>query len=200
MFMRILAIHAVMIVLLSLPLTAIAGPLLVAVGQPAYIAELAQEFIWLRLIGLPGVIFREDVTSFLSAQRCVRLPMLVNAGSSVLQVALCFMLTRWLGYVGAPLAMTLVELSFALVLFVAAPLVLKRQRLRSWPRWRDAAEARRGWGEILSKGGPATIMITSEWFGWECTLFLASGLCVGGGVCEVVDGLRLGSGRVQPRR
>ena len=187
--MRILAIHAVMIVLLSLPLTAIAGPLLVAVGQPAYIAEHAQEFIWLRLIGLPGVIFREDVTSFLSAQRCVRLPMLVNAGSSVLQVALCFVLTRWLGYVGAPLAMTLVELSFALVLFVAAPLVLKRQRLRSWPRWRDAVEARRGWGEILSKGGPATIMITSEWFGWECTLFLASGLCVGGGVCAVVDAI-----------
>ena len=66
-------------------------------------------------------------------------------------------MTRWLGYVGAPLSMTLVELSFALVLFVAAPLVLRRQRLRSWPRWRDTSEARRGWGEILSKGGPATI-------------------------------------------
>jgi MATE family multidrug resistance protein len=187
--MRILAIHAVMIVLLSLPLTAIAGPLLVAVGQPAFVASHAQQFIWVRLLGLPGVIFREDVTTFLSAQRCVRLPMIANAGSSLLQVALCFALTRWLGYVGAPLAMTLVELSFAAVLCVAAPLVLRRQRLRSWPRWRDAAEARRGWGEILSKGGPATIMITSEWFGWECTLFLASGLCVGGGVCAVVDAI-----------
>lgn len=46
--MRILAIHAVMIVLLSLPLTAIAGPLLIAVGQPAFIASHAQQF-WLRL-------------------------------------------------------------------------------------------------------------------------------------------------------
>ena len=41
--MRILAIHAVMIVLLSLPLTAIAGRLLVAVGQPAFVAAHAQE-------------------------------------------------------------------------------------------------------------------------------------------------------------
>ena len=104
-------------------------------------------------------------------------------------MALCFALTRWLGYVGAPLAMTLVELFFAAVLCVAAPLVLRRQRLRSWPRWRDAAEARRGWGEILSKGGPATIMMTSEWFGWECTLFLASGLCVSGSFCAVVDAI-----------
>ena len=32
-------------------------------------------------------------------------------------------------------------------------------------------------------------MITSEWFGWECTLFLASGLCIGGGVCAVVDAI-----------
>ena len=186
---RILSIHALMIVLLSLPLTAIAEPLLLAVGQPAYVASHAQQFIWLRLLGQPGVIFREDVTTFLAAQRCVRLPMLANAGSSLLQVALCFALTRWLGYVGAPLAMTLVELFFAAVLCVAAPLVLRRQRLRSWPRWRDAAEARRGWGEILSKGGPATIMMTSEWFGWECTLFLASGLCVSGSFCAVVDAI-----------
>ena len=50
---RILSIHALMIVLLSLPLTAIAEPLLLAVGQPAYVASHAQQFIWLRLLGQP---------------------------------------------------------------------------------------------------------------------------------------------------
>ena len=82
---RILAIHAVMFFLLSLPLTAIAGPLLRAVGQPEVIAGNAQTFIWLRLLGLPAIALREDVTTFLNAQRCVRLPMVLNACASLLQ-------------------------------------------------------------------------------------------------------------------
>ena len=126
----------------------------------------------------------------------------------------------------------------------------------TYPRLQPhAPQARRGWSEILARGGPATVMITSEWFGklpppkaapltaaacatygcsrrhlrlqpppptvaasvhsqlaaaatygcslrhlrlqpppptvagWECTLFLASGLCVGGGACAVVDAI-----------
>tara|TARA_B110001452_G_scaffold236876_1_gene216405 strand:- start:346 stop:1821 length:1476 start_codon:yes stop_codon:yes gene_type:complete len=188
--MRVLAIHAVAVVCFSLPLTAIAGPLLTAAGQPATVVTYAQRFIWIRLMGLPGVTVNIDVTTFLNAQRCVRLPMVVNILSSLLQVALCYGLTRSLGFDGAPLAMTIVELLGAAVLLLATPFVLRRHRLRSWPRWRrEGRLALQGWGEIVSKGGAAAVMVMAEWFGWECTLFVASGLCEGEGACAVVDAI-----------
>ena len=37
------------------------------------------------LLGLPAIALREDVTTFLNAQRCVRLPMVLNACASLLQ-------------------------------------------------------------------------------------------------------------------
>ncbi|KAL3932531.1 MAG: hypothetical protein SGPRY_000660 [Prymnesium sp.] len=176
--MRILAIHACMAVAISLPLTAIARPLLVSVGQPARLASLAQRFLWIRLLGLPAVIVNVDVSTFLNAQQCVRLPMVTNVVGSVIQIALCFTLTRSMGFMGAPLAMTIGELFQATLLVLATPVLLKRHALRTWPIWREAWQALRGWGEIISKGAPAALMVTSEWFGWECSLFIASGLCV----------------------
>ena len=182
---RTLVLQSIMIVCASLPLTAAAGPLLRAFGQPAEVAAHAQAFIWIRLGAVPGIILFTDLQTFLNAQRCVRLPMFVGAGGALAQVALVVAMTQRLGFLGAPLAMTLVELAQGALLFVASPWLLRRQRLRSWPAWRrDAHQALRGWGEILGKGAPAAAMVTSEWFGWECTLFLASGLC--GGARETV--------------
>ena len=171
--MRMLAIHAVAVVCFSLPLTALAGPLLTAAGQPSTVVTYAQRFVWIRLMGLPGVTVNIDVTTFLNAQRCVRLPMVVNFLSSVLQVALCYGLTRSpLGFAGAPLAMTLVELLGAAVLLLATPFVLRRHRLRSWPRWRrEGRLALQGWGEIVAKGGAAAVMVMAEWFGWGMPLW-----------------------------
>ena len=108
--MRVLTIHTLMLICLALPLTLVAGPLLTAVGQPAAVVIHAQTFINVRLLGLPGIIILTDVQAFLNAQRCVRLPMLINLAGSLLQVCLSFGLTRALGFIGAPLAMTMVEL------------------------------------------------------------------------------------------
>lgn len=188
--MRVLAFHAAMILLLSLPLTALVGPLLTACGQPAATVQHAQLFVWVRLLGLPGMTVTLDLTTFLNAQRCARLPMAVSTTGALLQVVLSFGLVRRLGFVGAPLAMTLGELIAALALLLAAPHALNRHRLRSWPRWRrDAREALRGWGEIRRQGGPAAVMVMSEWFGWEVTLFMAGGLCDGESACSVVDSI-----------
>lgn len=175
--MRVLALHTCVVICFSLPLTAAAGPLLVAVGQSTTLADHAQTFLWLRFIGLPGVVIATDISTFLNAQRQVRLPMVINALGSVIQILLCIWLTSQLGFVGAPLAMTMVELLQAIMFLVLTPIVLKIQRIRSWPRWREAKQALRGWGEITSKGAPAALMVTSEWFGWECSLFIASALC-----------------------
>ena len=175
---RVLLLHVLMALCISLPLTAAAGPLLAAFGQPAAIANNAQTFVWIRLLGMPGIVAFNDVQTFLSAQRCVRLPMAVAALASVLQVALLWALTRWLGFIGAPIAMSAVELLQGAALFAAAPWLLRKHKLRSWPAWRrEARQACRGWAEIVAKGLPAAIMITAEWFGWECSLFVASGLC-----------------------
>lgn len=76
------------------------------------------------------------------------------------------------------------------MLLVATPWLLRRKKLRSWPRWRiEAREARRGWGEVVAKGAPAAVMVTSEWFGWEVGLFIVSGLCGGREACPAVEAI-----------
>ena len=176
--MRVLLLHALMSVCLSLPLTYLAGPLLATAGLPEAVAAHVQTFVWIRLAGVPGMFVANDVQAFLNAQRCVRLPMLVNLVGSVFQAVLLFPLTAAIGFVGAPWAMTMVELLQGVLLCAASPWLLSRHRLRSWPAWwRERREACRGWTEIVSKGAPAAVMVVSEWFGWECTLFVASGLC-----------------------
>ena len=188
---RVLLLHALMVACISLPLTAAAGPLLAAFGQPLAIANYAQLFVWIRLLGLPGLVAFTDVQAFLNAQRCVRLPMVVGSSAAVIQCVLISLLTKRLGFVGAPIAMTVVELLQGLVLVGVTPALLRRHKLRSWPAWRrEARQACRGWAEIISKGAPAAIMVTAEWFGWECTLFMASGLCSDGAdTCPAVEAI-----------
>lgn len=191
MLMRVLVIHCLLMVCLSLPLTLAAGPLLAAVGQPATVARAAQQFVWVRLLGLPGTTVLVDLTTFLNAQRCVRMPMVVSILGSFLQVGLAFLLTSTLGFVGAPLAMTIVELLQGALMLLLTPWLLRRHNLRSWPHWRrDWRQALRGWKEVLQRGAPASAMIISEWLGWECTLFVASGLCdASSDSCAVVEAI-----------
>ena len=176
--MRVMLLHLFMGVCVALPLTAIAGPLLLLLGQPDAVASGAQTFLWIRLVGLPGQILLIDVLAFQNAQRLVKLPMLVVVGGGLAQTGLVYLLTARLGFVGAPWAMTLIELLQGVLLLAVTPWLLHRNKLRSWPAWRrDAWQATRGWLEIVTRGGNACVMVMSEWFGWECTLFIASGLC-----------------------
>ena len=50
--MRVLCIHVVMVAAVALPLTALAGPLFSAAGQPAAVVEHAMSFLWIRLLGV----------------------------------------------------------------------------------------------------------------------------------------------------
>ena len=190
--MRILLLHTLMMIFMSLPLTMAAGPLLRAFGQPEAIATKAQTFVYVRLAALPGTILYTDLTAFLNAQRCVRLPMVVGTTTAVLQSILMFPMTRWLGFLGAPIAMTALETFQGMALLCATPWVLRREKLRSWPPWcRERRQAWRGWSEIIAKGSPAAVMILSEWFGWEVTIFIASRLCgtASDGKCPEVEAI-----------
>ena len=86
--MRVLVLHTIIACLLSVPLTAVTRPLMVAFGQPDIIADHAQTFVYFRLIGLPGLIVWTDLTAFLQAQRCVRTPMCITICSAVIQIFL----------------------------------------------------------------------------------------------------------------
>ena len=84
--MRVLLLHGLLLLAVSIPATACAGGLLRASGQPAAIVSYAQTFIWTRLGGLPGVILIADLSAFLNAQRCPRLPMAINIVVAITQV------------------------------------------------------------------------------------------------------------------
>ena len=189
--MRVLVMHAILLCLVALPLTAAAAPLLATFGLPSAVSSFAQTFVWTRLLGLPGIIIFSDLQVYLNAQRCVRLPMVISICSASVQMALLFVLTRSLGFVGAPLAMTIAELLQGAAMLVATPWLLRRHKLRSWPSWRrDARKALHGWHEVLAKGGPGAVLIMAEWLGWECTIAVASGLCPpDGDACAPVEAI-----------
>jgi len=197
--LRVLLLHVAVAVCLSLPLTAIAGRLFAAFGLPSTITGHAQSFLWIRLLGVPGLILYFDLSTFLNAQGCVKLPMVIMCAGALSQMLLVFLLTTpsTLGFAGAPWALTIVELGQGVVLLAATPWRLRSQRLRSWPNWRrDAHESCRGWLEIVTRGWPACVMVISEWGGWECTLFIASALCAspphasdGPGGCPAIEAI-----------
>lgn len=178
--MRVLLFHLCLAMCISLPLTAAAGPLFTAFGLPPAVVEHAQSFLWIRLLGVPGLILFFDIQFFLNAQRFVKLPMAVMIAGSLAQVGFMCVLAGpdALGFLGTAWALTMVETVQGLLLLAAAPWLLHRHKLHSWPSWcRELRQAFTGWAEIVSRGGPACVMIISEWLGWECTLFIASGLC-----------------------
>jgi len=92
------------------------------------------------------------------------------------------------GFAGAPLAMTIVEAMQGIVLFIAAPWLLKGHAA-SWPDWQDWQQAVVGWPEIIAQGGPCAVMIISEWGGWESALFLAGPVCAGADSCPKVEAI-----------
>jgi MATE family multidrug resistance protein len=187
--LRICLIHLTVLMVVSLPLTGATHAILVAVGQPPAVAAAAHEFVWWRMLGMPFAGLTNNLTAFLIAQRCVRAPMVANLCAAGTTLALAFALTPALGFVGAPIAMSLVEVLQCFSLLVATPRVLRGHSQSSWPRLRDWRAATRGWGEILRLGAPAAVMIISEWSGWECTLFIAGGLCNGAERCPAVEAI-----------
>jgi len=176
---RMMLIHALVVLCITLPFTLLAFRILSSTGQPRQISELAADFIWWRLAAIPFVSLTQNLTNFLVAQRCVRAPMVSNMACSALQCALAPFFVSRFGFIGAPLAMITVECTQGISLFLLSPLLLPH-KAASWPRWCTRAawlSACRGWGELVLFGVSAAMMVCSEWLGWECTLLLAGHLC-----------------------
>mmetsp|Transcript_4014 Transcript_4014/g.11201 ORF Transcript_4014/g.11201 Transcript_4014/m.11201 type:complete len:545 (-) Transcript_4014:314-1948(-) len=182
---RQIAIHAVIALFVAV-VWLNTERILIAFQQPPVVARLTGEFMRWRIAALPFYALKEDFTNYLVAQRVMVTPMAVSIAASVLNVALFPMLIRWLGFPGAPLALTLANAVQALATWALAHRALPSAE--AWSRWRLGA-ALEGWGEMLRMSLPAGIMMLSEWWGWETNLFFAGLLCDGdsGAGCIELD-------------
>ena len=176
---RMILFHFLILVVMIMPLSLWVEDILLAVGQPSNVSHLVKRFVLLRLPAIPFVILQQDLNAYLAAQGIARTPMVCNMiGALVtLLVAMCLIRDDALGYDGAALSLTVGEAAIGLVLLFAAPNALpKRGRSSTWPRWnlRDAAS---GWGEMLLLAAPSTVVVMSEWTGWEISVLMAGWLC-----------------------
>jgi MATE family multidrug resistance protein len=101
------------------------APVLRFLGQPQRIVALTSRFVVWRIPALPAIALRRDLETFLQSQRVMRMPMLVGFAASALNIALLWLFLRVarIGYVGAPLALTLSNVAQAAALFLLAPKV-----------------------------------------------------------------------------
>ena len=181
---RQLAIHSVLLVLVAV-VWLNTKAILVLFGQPVVIAALCQRFILWRI---PGLIFRavnEDLSTFLISMRCMRVPMVVSVIVNLGNVILFPFLIRGLGFIGAPIAITITEVVQAATMMVVTRRLCPFQE-QTWPKW-SLRTATSQWRELLNLAVPSAFMLWSEWWGWEMNLFFAGQLCDEGGSCVELE-------------
>ena len=150
-------------------------PLLLSLGQPPDIAALSRLFLYWRLPALPFMALQQDLTIVLQAQRVVKGPMILACVMSVVTVALLWACIQGLGFVGAPLALTISNVLSGGLLVALAPRWFVSAAL---PKWSLAAAFDfTGWGELLRLSLPGALMLWAEWWGWEVNLLFAGLLC-----------------------
>ena len=200
---RQMLIHALLICIISWPLALFSETLLRdLLKQPPDTSALAAKFIMWRAPALPFMAINVNISSFLISQGQPRLSALANVVTSLALVPVLATLTRdsgmlSLGFIGAPISLTVAEIIEGCFLVALTPSTLRRadqvkgsnRHYATLPRvgrWRDWRLATRGWCEMLKLGMPAAVMTLAEWFGWESCLFTAGQLC-GGETCEQLE-------------
>jgi len=143
---------------------------LVALKQDPEISAKAGLFARVRIIGMFFFVGFVCTRSFLRAQLLMMPIMYVTLGVTALNIVASWGFTAWLGYIGAPMAVTLCDV-LSVVFCVAIIKYLGLHR-RTWGvGW--SRESLRGWGEILRNAAPAIVMLASEWWASEIMTLLA---------------------------
>eukprot|EP00928_Gymnodinium_smaydae_P042934 TRINITY_DN28867_c0_g1_i2.p1 TRINITY_DN28867_c0_g1~~TRINITY_DN28867_c0_g1_i2.p1 ORF type:complete len:567 (+),score=52.57 TRINITY_DN28867_c0_g1_i2:226-1701(+) len=180
---RQLAIHAFLVV-------AVAGVwlrcenILIGLGQPELISRGTAQFVLWRLAALPFIAIVRDYQCFLLAQRVMRFPIAVGVSANVLSIISFAVLIPRLGFVGAPLSITLANVLQAVCLMCLTKRFVSHQE--SLPIW-SLKTALGGWKEIVMLGLPAGALQLGEWLAWECNLFFAGRLCLSASTCVELD-------------
>lgn len=161
---RQLAMHLILLCPLVFMMWSNAEAILIACHQPPEVAALATEFLRWRLPALPFMALSENLNYFLKAQKVVLPPMklmlVLNAAGVLFAWLLITPAGFGLGFKGAPLALTLVNIlqGGALAFFLKGWL----PNPQAWPRW-SARTAFRGWREIANIAVPAALGVWAEW-------------------------------------
>jgi MATE family multidrug resistance protein len=148
-----------------------APDILVALGQPQEVADLAGAFtLWM----LPGILYLyEMLRKVLQAQNVATPMFYVSMVSNVINIVVGYYLvyhTSW-GFLGAALARTIANISFPLILLLYA--YCDRHTLKSfWHGGWHLGNAVRGIPIFLQLGVPGMLQLGLEWWAYELvTLF-----------------------------
>eukprot|EP00747_Dinoflagellata_sp_TGD_P204391 gnl/TRDRNA2_/TRDRNA2_78063_c0_seq1.p1 gnl/TRDRNA2_/TRDRNA2_78063_c0~~gnl/TRDRNA2_/TRDRNA2_78063_c0_seq1.p1 ORF type:complete len:485 (+),score=70.25 gnl/TRDRNA2_/TRDRNA2_78063_c0_seq1:122-1456(+) len=183
---RQVGIHVVLVAFISAVWLS-TEQILVAFRQPLRIARLTAQFMRWRIAGLPFFAVREDMRTYLCAQRVMVSPMVVSIFANLFNIATFPLLISRFGFIGAPLAITIADGVHAVLMTFLAKWALPHAE--AWPRW-NLRTAFTDWGEMLGLALPSAVMMLSEWWGWEVNLFFAGMLCPADdldGICVELD-------------
>ena len=177
LFQRQVWLHFMFICLPVAILWFFSAPLLLAAGQPPRIVALVATFACALIPSLPALALQRDLSIFYQSQRVTQLPMFITMVSSVLNLALYWLLLASpyrIGFLGGPIAQVISAWVQCLALIAYAPRVLPA----SWPsgQW-SVSVASQGLWELIRLSLPGTAMLLAEWWGWELNLFLAGWTC-----------------------
>lgn len=156
-----------------------AESVLIALGQPAAISALTAQFLKWRIPALPFYATQRDIEWML---QCTKSPVLPRTAlyfaAALLNIFLFWVLISpqalGLGFIGAPIAVTITNICTCVALAVLAPTLCPQG---TWPRAWDIRVACSGWAELLALSVPGTLMLCAEWWGNEMNVFLAGKLC-----------------------
>lgn len=164
--------------LLVMPVMAVSGPILLALGQDPHLAALAQDYLWVGLWGMVPALVVAALRAYLSAQEKAQVVMWVTAlgvGVNILG-NWAFIFGRLgapeMGVAGAALASVLVQLASAVLLALYAGWAPALRRYHLFARfWRPDPEAL---FSVARMGLPTGLTHLSE-----AGLFQASALMMG---------------------
>ena len=143
-----------------------ASDILMSLGQPVKVSQLAGEAVWVLLPGVPGVFLYELLRKVLQAQNIAAPMFYVCAAANVINGGVGYYLvyhSRY-GWLGASMARSICNISLFLILFPYV--ILSGQTRTFWTGWRPR-EAFEGIPAFLALGVPGCLQVCFEWWAFE---------------------------------
>ena len=143
-----------------------ATSILVALGQPLEVSELAGEAVWVLLPGVPFLFFYELLRRVLQAQNIATPMFVVSILANVFNIASGYYLIHYseLGWLGATFARTATNVSFLVLLSVY--LLYSDSFSTFWTKI-EPSKAVQGIPIFLELGIPGMLQLCFEWWAFE---------------------------------
>ncbi|ONH65651.1 Ethionine resistance-conferring protein 1 [Cyberlindnera fabianii] len=135
-----------------------------------HLLVMTQQYLRILVVGAPGLILFETGKRYLQSQKIFHASTYVLFFCLPFNIVLNYTLIGWLGFVGAPIAITITYWTMALLLLLYVVLIDGRE---CWPGF-SLSKAFKKWGPMLNLAVPGLVMIESEYLSFEIlTVFAA---------------------------